>query len=210
MEKILTDWLVAEARTLGVPVSEQEAGKLGVYLDQLLLWNRKVNLTAITDPAVAVEQHLLDSLAAALALGSARSVIELGAGGGLPSIPLAIVRPGVQFTLVETVGKKVGFLKAAIASLGLPNARAMQVRAGGDPDSERLPRCDAVIARAFMEPGAFVPLAAHYLVPAGRVIAMVGAETQVGEVPGIQRAETIEYVLPRSGARRRLVVFQTA
>jgi 16S rRNA (guanine527-N7)-methyltransferase len=206
VEKRLTDELLAGASAVGFPVDAATAKRLLDYLDLLLKWNRKVNLTSVTDPGEAVEVHLVDSLAPARLLGSAGSLLDMGAGGGLPGIPLAIVLPQLRVTLVDSVGKKVGFLKAAIAALGLSNANAVQARVAGEPAREGLPIVDVAICRALMAPGDWVRLARPYIKDAGRILAMLGAETPIPT--DLEVVEEIEYRLLRSKAVRRVVAFR--
>ena len=209
VEKRLTELLFEGSRELGLDLEEGQARLLVRYLDLLLTWNRKVNLTSVTEPERAVEMHLLDSLPAKRLLEGVGSVVDLGAGGGLPGIPLAIVLPDLQVTMVDTVGKKVGFLKAAIAGLGLKNAKAVHARAEGNPEREGIPVADCAICRAFMAPQEWVELASPYIKVGGRVLAMLGAETEVpAELPGgFRQREELEYRLPRSKAVRRVVSF---
>jgi 16S rRNA (guanine527-N7)-methyltransferase len=132
------------------------------YADRLLAWNRKVNLTSITAPAEVAEKHLVDSLLVLPAVASARTVLDVGAGAGLPGVPLACARRELAVTCCDSVAKKVAFVKAVSAELGV-DVRAFAVRAGGDPDGEKLPRADAVVSRALADPELWVPLGARYL-----------------------------------------------
>jgi 16S rRNA (guanine527-N7)-methyltransferase len=164
--------LIASLRELGVvPDSTREllADRLLEYLALLQRWNATYNLTAIRDPAEMVSKHLLDSLAVAPFVEGA--LADLGSGAGLPGIPLALARPELQVTLVESNGKKARFLREASRVLRLDNARIAEVRA------ERLrepTQYDCVISRAFSSLGEFVRLGAHLLKPGGRMLAMKG------------------------------------
>src|SRR5688572_25375968 len=120
-------------------------------MNELLEWNAKVNLTAITEHAEVLEKHFLDSLAVLPEVEGAASLLDLGAGAGFPGLPLKIARPALAMTLVDAVGKKVGFLKATIAALGLKEARGLHARAEGHPEKEGIPRAELLIARAFMD-----------------------------------------------------------
>lgn len=200
--------LLAGAVAVGSPISDEAATKLLAFVELLLQWNRKVNLTAIRGADEAVEMHLVDSLAAAPVLSGVERVVDLGSGGGFPGIPLAIALPGCEFTLVDAVGKKVGFLKAAIAYLGLRNVRATHVRAEGKPEDEGIPRAEAVICRAFLAPNEWLELAQNYVAPGGRILAMLGAETEMPAVPGgLKQSGVRSYRLPRSGAERRIATW---
>jgi 16S rRNA (guanine527-N7)-methyltransferase len=209
VEKHLTDALRAQAKEAGVPLAEEPAERLVALLQMLLAWNKKVNLTAVTDPEAALELHLVDSLAAVPEVRGARSVLDLGAGGGFPSLPLAVAIPGTQFTLVDAVGKKVGFLKAAIAQLQLANARAVHARAEGHPQKEQLPICEVAICRAFMPLPEWLALAPAYVESGGRVVAMLGPEAAIPGTlpPGLVLGGERRYQLPRSGAERRIAWF---
>lgn len=209
----LREALSAGAASLGIALTEDQNGLLLRYLSLLLAWNRKVNLTAITDPAEAVERHLLDALGAAGAVRDLDDVLDIGSGGGVPGIPLAIVNPGQRWFLVETVHKKAGFLKAAIAALALPNVRAIQARAEGMPLREKIPVCEGAISRAFRAPGDWFALARHYVRAPGYMIAMIGAGDPSAEplasLPGAA-FQTWEYRLPQSGIHRRILRVEVA
>jgi len=210
VEKHLTDALRSGALAVGVELSQAQLDQLGRFLDQLLVWNRKVNLTSITDPVQAVEGHLVDSLAAVPEVRGASRILDLGAGGGFPSIPLAVALPESRFVLADAVGKKVGFLKAAIAGIGLKNAQAVHVRAEGDPEKEKLPASEVVICRAFMPLPEWLRLSPAYVEEGGRIVSMLGPEAVVPEAlpEGLSVASDRSYRLPASRASRRIVVFR--
>src|SRR6478735_9783913 len=104
------------------------ATPLLAYLALLVRWNSTYNLTAVRDPREMVAKHLLDSLAMHPYVNDIVSLADLGTGAGLPGIPLAIAKPGLQVSLVESNGKKVRFLREAIRKLGLANAQAVESR----------------------------------------------------------------------------------
>jgi len=196
-----------------LPVDAAARGKLERYADRLLAWNRKVNLTAITAPAEVAEKHLVDSLLALPAVAGARTLLDVGAGAGLPGAALACARPDLEVTCVDSVAKKVAFVKAVSAELGLA-VRAVATRAEGDPERERLPRCEVVVSRAFAEPAAWLPLAARYVLPGGRVLAMLGRDVDeaalaaLGRAAGLALEGVARFTLPRSGAARALATFR--
>ncbi|MGA8892174.1 MAG: 16S rRNA (guanine(527)-N(7))-methyltransferase RsmG, partial [Anaeromyxobacteraceae bacterium] len=130
---------------LGLPVDATARGLLERYADRLLAWNRKVNLTAITDPAGVAEKHLVDSLALLPEVAGAATLLDVGSGAGLPGIPLAIALPGLEVTCCDAVAKKVAFVKAVSAELAL-RVRGVAVRAGGEPEKEGLPRAEVVVS----------------------------------------------------------------
>jgi len=205
--------LVEGAAALGVTLPESAASLLLRYSAELLRWNAKVNLTAITDPAEVVEKHLLDSLAVAPEVAGAGTLLDMGCGAGLPGLPLKVLQPELGVTLVDSVAKKIGFVKAAVAALGLQGVTAVHQRLAGHPDAEGLPRAGVVISRAFTELPAFLPLAAPYLAePGGRVVAMLGKAPDdlaaAAARAGLRLQALRRYALPFSGAERHVAVFQ--
>ncbi len=207
------DQLQQGCQALGVGVGEDVPAKLFRLMNELLKWNAKVNLTAITAPEEVLEKHFLDSLAVLPEVEGAASLLDLGAGAGFPGIPLKLARPALTVTLVDAVGKKVGFLKAAIATLGLKDARGLHARAEGKPEDEGIPRAELLIARAFMDLPDWLNLAPAYLLPGGRVVAMLG-KAQPDEELHARAAErqlrlisARQYRLPFSGAERQVAVF---
>src|SRR4051794_12362684 len=122
---LLTRMLEDGAQALQVELSAVQAGKLIDYLALLAKWNAVYNLTAVRDPAQMVTQHLLDSLAVVPAFTEADNVLDVGAGGGLPGMVLAIwagaARPEMRISMIDTVHKKTAFLTQAKAELGLDN-----------------------------------------------------------------------------------------
>jgi 16S rRNA (guanine527-N7)-methyltransferase len=206
--------LVAGGAAVGVRLSAAQVEALLRFAEELLRWNAKVNLTAITDIAEVVEKHLIDSLAVVPLIGAAATALDLGSGAGLPAVPLKVALPQLQVTAVESVGKKVAFIKHAAARLGLGGGfRAVQARAGGEAEREGLAKAEVVVSRALMEPSAWARLGAAYLAPGGRVIAMLGKaaageELEAAGAPAGLRLEALRsYRLPTSGSERSLAVF---
>ncbi|GAB3382125.1 16S rRNA (guanine(527)-N(7))-methyltransferase RsmG [Lysobacter fragariae] len=151
------------------------AEPLLAYLALLARWNQTYNLTAIRDPREMVGKHLLDSLAMhpyvdAIARAGG-SLADLGTGPGLPGIPLAIVKPGLRVTLVESNGKKARFMREAIRQLGLSGVRVAESRieAVAEPGAH-----DAITARALATLPLIIELGGHLLKPDGVLLAMKG------------------------------------
>jgi 16S rRNA (guanine527-N7)-methyltransferase len=204
------------AEGLGVLSIEVDAAgrqRLRIFAERLLRWNQKVNLTAVTAPEQVAEIHLVDSLALLRTLGAARTVLDVGSGAGLPGVALACVRSDLEVTCCDVVQKKVAFVKAVSAELEL-NVRARAVRATGQPDEEGLPRAEAVVSRAFADPGRWLPLGARYLAEGGSVFAMLAREADesrlalLGEENGLAFEWLDRFTLPRSGAQRAIARFQ--
>ncbi|MGB7479551.1 MAG: 16S rRNA (guanine(527)-N(7))-methyltransferase RsmG, partial [Burkholderiaceae bacterium] len=170
----LAEQLTQGVQQLPLTLSAAQIERLLDYLALLAKWNAVYNLTAVRDPAQMVTQHLLDSLAALPAFAGARNVLDVGAGGGLPGMVLAIwaaeADPALRVALVDTVHKKTAFLTQAKAELGLANVsvhtgRVEQLRAGP---------FDVITSRAFAELAYFVAWSGHLLAPGGRFLALKG------------------------------------
>jgi 16S rRNA (guanine527-N7)-methyltransferase len=175
------------------------------YLALLDRWNRAYNLTAIRDPGEMVAKHLLDSLAMH-PFAKAGTLADLGTGPGLPGIPLAIAHPALQVTLVESNGKKARFLREAVRTLQLSNARVAESRI----EALDLPAAfDAITARALATLPLILELGGHLLKPRGRLLAMKGAlpTDEIAALPPGWRVERIEPLdVPGLSAERHLVV----
>jgi 16S rRNA (guanine527-N7)-methyltransferase len=144
-EALAEDVLAVGAGALGVTLEPPQVQQLMTLLDELLRWNLNVNLTSIDDPARALTHHLLDSLSANDEL-QGRRIADVGTGGGFPGLPLAVVNPQRQFTLIDAVAKKLRFVDHAVKVLGLANVTTRHARV------ERMQGeapFDTVISRAF-------------------------------------------------------------
>jgi 16S rRNA (guanine527-N7)-methyltransferase len=170
----LQDELQRGLATLGLDAAAL-APPLLQYLALLDRWNHTYNLTAIRDPREMVTRHLLDSLAMH-AFVSDGTLADLGTGPGLPGIPLAIAKPGLQVTLVESNGKKARFLREAVRTLGLPNARVAESRAEAvDVQIHNSGAAyDALTARALDTLAGIIKVGGHLLKPGGTLLAMKG------------------------------------
>jgi 16S rRNA (guanine527-N7)-methyltransferase len=169
----------------GLTALSLDAGALAppllVYLALLDRWNRTYNLTAIRDPREMVTRHLLDSLAMHPFVES-EALADLGTGPGLPGIPLAIAKPQLRVTLVESNGKKARFLREAVRTLGLANARVAESRAEALKEPGTY---DAITARALDTLAGIIEVGGHLLKPGGRLLAMKGVhpEEEIAALP---------------------------
>ncbi len=159
------------------------------YLDLLAKWNRAYNLTAVRDPGEMVSRHLLDSLAA-LPYLHGETLADLGSGAGLPGIPLAIARPDIHVTLIESTGKKARFLHEAVRSLPLENVTVEQARVQGVTGA-----FDTIIARAFASLADMLAAGGHLLALGGRWLALKG-HVEPGEIMAIPSAFCVVAVHP--------------
>ncbi|HEX4621184.1 MAG TPA: 16S rRNA (guanine(527)-N(7))-methyltransferase RsmG, partial [Myxococcaceae bacterium] len=141
--------LVEGAVSLGVPLAPSAARQMLQLRAELLRWNAKVDLTAITDPGEVLEKHLLDSLSVAPDLPSGATVLDAGTGAGFPGLPLALARPDLKVTLADSSSRRVAFCKQMVIQLGLsPRVTARDLRLTGHPEREGLSTFDAAVSRA--------------------------------------------------------------
>lgn len=164
------------ASTLDLRLSGRQLGDLSAYLDLLQRWNRTYNLTAIRDEEQMLVQHLFDSLAVIAPLrvqhtpSAASTVLDVGSGGGLPGVVIAICAPEMTVTCIDTVGKKAAFVRHVAGDLRLPNLHAVH----GRVEAMRAANFDVVTARAFSTLGSFVDLTRPLLKEAGVWMALKG------------------------------------
>jgi 16S rRNA (guanine527-N7)-methyltransferase len=170
------DLLLAGAKALGLHLGANTITAFRVYRDDLIRWSQRMNLTALTTPAQIVQQGFLDSLACAPLLPrTCGRVIDIGSGAGFPSIPLALVRPDLDFTLVEPSRKKVSFLRHVTRQLKLTLVQVQLSRAealSGAPEMHET--FDAALARAVAPLTEIGRLVLPFLRPAGIFLAQTG------------------------------------
>ncbi|MCB2149620.1 MAG: 16S rRNA (guanine(527)-N(7))-methyltransferase RsmG [Deltaproteobacteria bacterium] len=169
--------VIAGALAFGLAVTGRQARTMGRHALELLQWNRVTNLTTITDPLDVAIKHYVDALAAAPWIGDGLRVLDAGSGGGFPGIPLNIARPDLAVTLVDSVRKKISFLKHAIRSLGLKGIEAVHGRLEDlclQPEYQR--KYDRVVCRAFSSLEDFAQIALPFLSQGGSLLAMKGPQ----------------------------------
>ncbi len=163
------------ALQLPLNFSSEVLEKLLDYLALLHKWNAVYNLTAVRDPSQMLTQHLLDCMATVPAFASAQRLLDVGSGGGLPGVVIAIWAqqnaPAMQVHLIDTVHKKTAFLTQVKAELGLRN---MTVHTGRVEQLEMKEKCDVITSRAFAELSDFARWSGHLLAPGGELIALKG------------------------------------
>ena len=162
--------LTAGIAEMGLDVSLDAQQKLLQYLSLLNKWNKVYNLTAVRDPLEMVTLHLLDSLSV-LPHIQARNLLDVGSGGGLPGIVLAICLPQLKVTTIDTVQKKTIFMRQVKGELDLNNLEVVHARVENYQPSEKF---EAIISRAFSEASLFVKLTQHLLADNGQWLAMKG------------------------------------
>jgi 16S rRNA (guanine527-N7)-methyltransferase len=192
---------------LGIAAEPPLTDALARYLALLQAWNRAYNLTSITDPDAMVVRHILDS-ATARAYLTGTAILDAATGAGLPGIPLAMLEPGRRFTLLDSVGKKVRFLRQVVTELKLTNVTPVQARLE-DWRAERL--FDTVVCRAFGSLTDFASVCGRLLAPEGRLVAMKGRypAAEIAGLPDGWRVAASERVtVPGLDAQRHIVVLE--
>ncbi len=211
--------LAEGAAALGLALPAAEQARLLAFGELLLKWNRVYNLTALRRPEEVVTHHLLDSLAVLPHLADVERLADIGSGGGLPGIALAIARPEWAVSSIEAVNKKASFQQQAKIELRLANFTVLNARVenvsmeGAFSGLAGSMACDGVISRAFSSLADFVRLAGHLVGLSGCLYAMKGAHPadEIDALPaGWAVRETIALTVPGLGAERHLVVLARA
>lgn len=198
--------LQAGIDSLGLPLNDEQVEKMMAYLALLVKWNSVYNLTSIRDPEEMVKQHLLDSLSAVHAFTQAKNVLDVGSGGGLPGIILAIVFPQTSIAMIDTVNKKTAFLTQVKAELKLKN---VTVHTGRVELLKVEHLFDVITSRAFSELNNFINWSHHLLADDGRFLAMKGVSPtqEIERLPAGWEVETIETLkVPSLDVERHLVI----
>ena len=197
------------AAKLTISLSTRQIDKLLDYLALLVKWNSVYNLTSVRDPQQMVIQHLLDAMSALFAFKGAKKVLDVGTGGGLPGIVIAIwameAEPEMQVHLIDTVKKKTAFLTQVKAELGLEQ---VTVHSGHVEKLVSENTFDVITSRAFAELIDFVKLSGHLLEQDGSMIALKGKmpEEEIKRLPLAWRVEKVESLkVPGMQAERHLV-----
>ena len=193
---------------LGLDLDDRKREQLLQYVVLLDKWNKVYNLTAVREPERMIGLHILDSLSVLSHLGACANIIDVGTGGGLPGIPLAIANSNLRVTLLDTITKKTAFVQQAIGELGLKNAEVVTGRV--ENYAPRL-KFDRVISRAFAELKDFVDGAGHLCTDAGAMLAMKGVypHDEIGRLPsGFVADKIIALQVPGVEGQRHLVVIK--
>ena len=190
---------------LSLNLNSDQIDNMIAYLLLLSKWNSVYNLTSIRDPKEMVKQHLLDSLSAAPAFKDAKNVLDVGAGGGLPGMMLAITYPDIKISMIDTVSKKTAFLTQAKTELGLKN---VTVHTGRVEALQVKDKFDVITSRAFSELCNFINWSGHLLAEGGQFIAMKGVapNQEIERLPdGWQVEKMHALAVPGLQAERHLV-----
>jgi len=216
MEAENKDLLVEGARSFGVYLDGKAIESFEIYLKELLKWNQKINLTAIRSEKGIVLKHFLDSLSICPYLPKQASILDIGSGAGFPGIPLKMVQPSLEITLIDSVRKKMDFQRHLFRSLGLKGIEAIH---GCVQDKGILQglggRFDVTLSRAFSDLHTLLALSLPFLKERGTALAMKG-EVDHREIRRLVEIEgtryrlqkTISLILPFTSFKRTLLLFE--
>lgn len=194
--------LVAQA---GLQLSQLQLQQLMQYVQLLDKWNSAYNLTSVRDPNEMLVKHIMDSLVVAPHLHGQR-IIDVGTGPGLPGVPLAICCPDKEFTLLDSLGKRIRFLNQVKLQLGLKNIQPVQSRV-----EEHHEKYDSVISRAFASLADMLHWCQHLPVADGQFLAMKGAQAQeeIAALPDfVKVVGNVELTVPELVGQRYLLVLE--
>jgi len=206
---------IAGSKELGLALSIEQVNAFFIYLAELKKWNRKINLTAITEERDTVIKHLLDSLSyiRAFTPSPGLKLLDMGSGAGFPAIPLKIAAPDISITMVESVKKKASFLRHIVRTLPLTGVEILDKRMEELPDSYHS-SFDIVTARAFAEMPEALSHGVLFLKPGGFMILSRGPEETISEQEldkaGVKVEQRLEFMLPHSDHKRAIWVFKKA
>ena len=208
--------LILESKNLGIKITAEQAAKFQKYMELLVEWNEKLNLTAITEPEEILEKHFLDSLTTLLACKpkDGSKVLDVGTGAGFPGVPIKIVRPDLQVTLLDGSNKRLNFLGELCSELGVECRRVHKRAEEAGLDKAMRENYDIVIARAVAQ----LRVLCEYCLPLvkmkGYFIAMKGpgANEELFEarnaldILGGDKVDITQVQLPNAGERNLIVV----
>ncbi len=205
-----TALLLAEGlEASGFHLSTAQQDKLLRYVALLDKWNKTYNLTAVRQPDRMIGLHILDSLSV-MPYMHFSEMLDVGSGGGLPGIPLAIARADIKVTMLDSLQKKTTFIRQAIGELELENAEVICGRVEAYVAEKKFP---IIVSRAFAELGDFIQGAEHLAAEDGRLIAMKGVypHDEIARLPSTHKVEkVIELAVPQVEGKRHLVVLKKA
>jgi len=216
METANRDLLIEGAKVFGIHLDEKAVETFDLYLQELLKWNQKINLTAIRSEKGIVLKHFLDSLSAHPYLPKYSYILDIGSGAGFPGIPLKIIQPTLEMILIDSVRKKVDFQRHIIRTLGLKGVETIHGRVQDKEICKSLgERFDVILSRAFSDLHTLLTLSFPFLREGGMVIAMKG-ELESGETRLLTETEgpryclqrTVFLTLPFSTFKRTILLFE--
>lgn len=201
--------LKRDSQRLGLALSDDALHALLRYQDALLLWNKAYNLTAIREPEEMLVKHLLDSLSILKDLPEGR-LLDIGTGGGMPGMIIALTQPERECVLLDSNGKKIRFLKQFIADQKLQNVIAVQTRVENQDSINTLGKFDVITSRAFASLTDFVVAATPYMHADSKIAAMKGLvpTEEIEQLAEQWQCEIVELSVPRLDEQRHLLVLK--
>jgi 16S rRNA (guanine527-N7)-methyltransferase len=206
----LEESIAEGSHAMGADLPDAACARMAAHLRLIEKWNRVHNLTAVRETEQMVVLHVLDSLSLLPYLDGVASLVDVGSGPGFPGIPLAIARPQMRVTLLDSSHKKCAFLEQGKAELALANVAVACERV---EQYRPVAAFDAVVSRAFADLADFVTQARHLAAPGGRLLAMKGVYPfeELARVPESHRvAQVVALEVPSLEAKRHLVLLEAA
>ena len=217
MKTVFYEVLLKKTQKINIKINNDQIHKFYKYMQLLLEWNEKINLTAITDEDEIITKHFVDSLTVLKHINENDKIIDVGTGAGFPGIPIAIMMPNVKITLLDSLNKRINFLNEVIKELDLKNVETIHSRSE-DCGKDMLFRekYDIALARAV----ANLSTLSEYLLPfvkiKGKMVCMKGSEIEEElknaeytiKVLGGKVVQRDEFVLPGSDIKRNIIVVE--
>jgi 16S rRNA (guanine527-N7)-methyltransferase len=207
------DFLNKGATELGISLTIEQINSVFMFLAELKKWNKKINLTSISGEEDIIIKHILDSLSYVHGFAPAPGLrlLDMGSGAGFPAIPIKIAYPGLSITMVDSVKKKVAFLRHVIRTLHLKETEALDIRTEERPES-LLSSFDIVTARAFADMKSAIISGTPFLRSGGLIVLSRGPEEAITDRDLAKAGATLErriaLTLPRSNYQRAIWVFK--
>lgn len=189
-----TELLIQGAESLGIKLSDDQVSKFGIYLKEIRVWSGKINLTSIKDEKGLIINHFLDSLSIKKYIRSNSTLLDIGSGAGFPGVPLGIVDETLDVTVVDSVEKKMFFVKNLLRDIKLKNVKALKARADDKANGLTRGTYDYVVTRAVSDIGGCLALSGEYVSNSGFIILMRGKDG-IGEWNKSDRGITSGYIL---------------
>ena len=209
--------LIDQANKMEILLNEEQQTKFYKYMELIIDWNKKINLTAITEPGEVINKHFIDSISILKQIESKDKVVDIGTGAGFPGVPIKIANPSIEITLVDSLNKRINFLKEIIKELDLKGIEAVHARAEEFGQSKAYrEKYDVVTSRAV----ARLNILVEYMLPivkvGGKCICMKGPESEE-EIKEAQKAINVlggtiknveKFSLPETGINRTIIVIE--
>lgn len=216
-EKIFYETIINKAKKISIEISEEQANKLYEFMNLLLEWNEKINLTSITDPEEIIVKHFIDSFTISKYIEKDAKVIDVGTGAGFPGIPLKIIRDDLKITLLDSLNKRIVFLDEVINKLKLENIITTHARAEEfGREKENREKYDIATSRAVANTAVLSEYLMPLVVKDGKCIYMKGPdideEIKDGEkaikVLGGKVEKIEKFTLPETDIKRSIVIIK--